>query len=95
MATLIIRHLSEDTENKLRRMAERHGWSMAEEARCLLDLAVCQESRKGLGTWIRQQVADIDKMNLDMPAPSTSRRILETSQRETACAILGSGKNCG
>ncbi len=40
MATLIIRHLSDETQNKLRWLAARHGRSVEEEARHLEDLAV-------------------------------------------------------
>ncbi len=74
MATLIIRQLSDETQNKLRRLAARHGRSVEEEARRLLDLAVSQESRKGLGTRIHQQIAGIDGVDLGIPARSPIRQ---------------------
>ncbi len=70
MATLTIRNLNEETKAKLRQRAAKHGHSMEEEARRILNRAVNPSSSKGLGTEIAQMFTEIG--GVDLPIPSRS-----------------------
>ena len=74
MATLTVRNLDEGTKSKLRQMAARQGHSMEEEVRRILNRAVTQEERKGLGTRISRIFAEIGGVDLEIPARSASRQ---------------------
>ena len=74
MATITIRNLNENTKVKLRQQAARQGHSMEEEARRILNRAVGQTERKGLGSRISQQFAEIGGVDLQIPARSNSHR---------------------
>lgn len=73
MATLTIRDLREETKAKLRLLAAKHGHSMEEEARRILDRAVNQEENKGLGTEITQLFAEVGGVELQIPPRSPAR----------------------
>lgn len=73
MATLTIRNLNEETKAKLRQLAAKHGHSMEEEARRILNRAVNQEENKRLGTEITQMFAEIGGVNLQIPSRSPAR----------------------
>lgn len=83
MATLTIRNLNEETKAKLRQLAARHGHSMEEEARRILNRAVSQEERKGLGTEIAQMFADIGGVDLPIPPRSPARAASIFSEPES------------
>ena len=73
MATITIRKLNEETKNKLRLLAARHGHSMEEEVRRILNQAVNQEEQTGLGTFIRQQFEATGGVELEIPSRSLVR----------------------
>lgn len=73
MATLTIRNLNEETKAKLRQLAAKHGHSMEEEARRILNRAVSVEGKKGLGTEIAQMFADSGGVELPIPPRSPAR----------------------
>jgi plasmid stability protein len=62
MAQLIVRNLEDTVLNKIRKMAQSHGWSMEEEVRDILRAVVAsdrqQTDQPGLGTRISQRFAD-------------------------------------
>ncbi len=73
MATLTIRNLDNETKKKLRQLAARHGHSMEEEARRILNRAVSQAEQKGLATLIVEQFATIGGVEIELPARSPAR----------------------
>lgn len=75
MATITIRNLNEETKAKLRQLAAKHGHSMEEEARRILNRAVNQEGKKGLGTEIAQMFADVGGVDLPIPPRSPARAL--------------------
>lgn len=83
MATLTIRNLNEETKAKLRQLAAKHGHSMEEEARRILNRAVNQETKKGLGTEITQMFAEMGGVDLPIPPRSPSRTLVMFSEEET------------
>jgi plasmid stability protein len=70
MGSLTIRNLDDRVKEKIRIRAAKHGRSMEEEARRLLDLAVSTPSgdEAGLGTAIRRRFAPLGGFNLE-PLP--------------------------
>ena len=74
MATITIRNLNEETKHKLRLLAARHGHSMEEEARRILNRAVNQTEEGGLGTFITQQFQAIGGVDLEIPPRSLVRQ---------------------
>ena len=82
MATLTIRNLNEETKAKLRQIAAKQGHSMEEEARRILNRAVTQEGRKGLGTEITEMFAEMGGVDLSIP-PRSSARTLNLFSEET------------
>ena len=74
MATLTVRNLDEETKSKLRQMAARQGHSMEEEVRRILNRAVDQGERKGLGTRISRIFAEIGGVDLEIPERSAGRQ---------------------
>ena len=73
MATITVRNLNEETKRKLRQQAARHGHSMEEEVRRILDRAVTQTDQQGLGTWIHLQFAKLGGVELEIPPRSPVR----------------------
>lgn len=73
MATLTIRNLSDDTKARLRQLAARHGHSMEEEARRILNRAVIESEQRGLGVRIVAQFADIGGVELEIPQRAALR----------------------
>lgn len=73
MATLTIRNLNEETKAKLRQLAAKHGHSMEEEARRILNRAVYPSGNKGLGTEIAQMFTEIGGVDLPIPPRSPVR----------------------
>ncbi len=73
MATITIRNLNEETKRKIRLLAARHGHSMEEEVRRILDRTVNQDHETGLGTYISNQFKEIGGVALDIPARSPVR----------------------
>lgn len=83
MATLTIRNLNEETKAKLRQLAAKHGHSMEEEARRILNCAVNQEGTKGLGTEITNMFAKMGGVDLSIPPRSPVRPLNLFSEEET------------
>ena len=83
MATLTIRNLNEETKTKLRQLAAKHGHSMEEEARRILNRAVRQEGKKGLGTEIAGIFAEIGGVDLPIPPRSPVRMLSIFAEEET------------
>jgi antitoxin FitA len=83
LATLTIRNLNEETKAKLRQLAAIHGHSMEEEARRILNHAVSQEEKKGLGTEIAQMFAEIGGVDLPIPPRSPARALDIFAEEET------------
>lgn len=73
LATLTIRNLNEETKLKLRQLAAQHGHSMEEEVRRILNRAVRQEGKKGLGTEITEMFAEVGGVDLPIPPRSPAR----------------------
>ena len=73
MATLTIRNLDSETKKKLRQLAAKHGHSMEEEARRILNRAVHQAEEKGLGSRIVAEFAAIGGVEMELPARSAVR----------------------
>lgn len=74
MATLMIRDLRDDVKAKLRIQAAEHGRSMEAEARALLTTALVGRRTDGLGTYIREQFADIGGVDLAVPSRNEPAR---------------------
>ena len=78
VATLMIRDLDEDVKARLRVQAAEHGRSMEAEARALLAAAlVGRRPARGLGSYIRDQFADIGGVELAIPARDEPARAAE------------------
>jgi plasmid stability protein len=79
MATLTIRDLDDDVKARLRIRAAENGRSMEAEARVLLAAALRgRRPPRGLGSYIREQFADIGGAQLDIAArdePARAARI--------------------
>jgi plasmid stability protein len=78
MATLTIRDLDDAVKARLRIRAAENGRSMEAEARELLAAALSgQRPARGLGSHIRDQVADLGEAELDIPARDDLARSAE------------------
>ncbi len=69
MGTLTIRNLDDRLKEKIRLRAAKHGRSMEEEARRLLDAAVnaASDEQVGLGTAIRRRFEPFGTFELELP----------------------------
>jgi plasmid stability protein len=83
LATLTIRNLDEETKAKLRQLAAKHGHSMEEEVRRILNRTVNQEENDGLGTEITQLFAKIGGVDLQIPLRSPVRTVQLFAEDET------------
>lgn len=83
MATLTIRNLNDETKAKLRQLAAKQGHSMEEEARRILDRAVNQEGKKGLGSEITALFSSVGGADLSIP-PRSAARMLDIFAEEDA-----------
>ncbi len=80
MATLMIRDLDEDVKARLRIQAAEHGRSMEAEARALLAAGVSgRRPPRGLGSFIRDQFAEIGGVNLESPPRDEPPRAVDFS----------------
>lgn len=78
MATLTIRDLEEGIKARLRVQAAEHGRSMEAEARVLLAAALSgRRPPKGLGSYIRDQFAEIGGIELETPRRDESARAVD------------------
>lgn len=76
MATLMIRDLDEDVKSRLRVQAAEHGRSMEAEARALLTSALAgRRPASGLGSYIRDQFAEIGGAELPIPRRDEPARV--------------------
>lgn len=74
MASLTIRGLDEAIKTKLRLQAAQHGWSMEQEVRDILRLAVsAPEQEKPFLERMRQHFADVEIDNLPIPPRQPQR----------------------
>ncbi|ETJ07434.1 MAG: Plasmid stability protein StbC [Actinomyces urogenitalis DORA_12] len=63
MASVIVRNLTDETHRALKARAHEHGRSMEAEIRAILDEAIEDQPRRGLGTLlssIRQESGGVD-----------------------------------
>ncbi len=67
MSTLTVRNLDDDLKQRLRLEAARHGHSMEEEVRQILNRALNQPTETGLGSRIRDRFAAWDGEELELP----------------------------
>jgi plasmid stability protein len=69
MATITIRQLDENTKNRLRVRAARHGHSMEEEAREILRSALTSSSpvKQNLAEAIQRRFAMFGGLDLELP----------------------------
>lgn len=75
---LMIRDLDEDVKARLRVQAAEHGRSMEAEARMLLAAALSgRRPARGLGSYIRDQFAEIGGVELDIPRRDEPARAAE------------------
>ncbi|WP_216699812.1 toxin-antitoxin system [Arthrobacter sp. H5] len=75
VATLMIRDLDDDVKARLRVQAAEHGRSMEAEARLLLAAALSgRRPPRGLGSYIREQFAEIGGADLETPRPNEPAR---------------------
>ncbi len=80
MATLMIRDLDEDVKARLRVQAAENGRSMEAEARVLLAAAVSgRRPSRGLGSYIRDQFAEIGGVDLEIPGRHEPARAADFS----------------
>ena len=78
MATLTIRDLDDEVKARLRIRAAENGRSMEAEARVLLAAALRdRRPARGLGSYIRDQFAEIGGAELDIPARKDPPRVAE------------------
>lgn len=69
MATLTIRGLDDETRDRLRIRAARHGRSMEAEVRAILhDLLAAPAAERGLGSRIHGRFAALRGEELELPA---------------------------
>ncbi len=73
MAAVSIRDLDDSVREKLRLRAARHGRSMEAEMRAILTAAVADEGT-GLFTALADRLAQLDGVELDIPARATPPR---------------------
>ena len=80
MATLMIRNLDDDLKARLRVQAAEHGRSMEAEARVLLATALSgRRPSRGLGSYIRDQFAEIGGVDFKIPPRNEFARATEPS----------------
>lgn len=80
VATLTIRDLDDDIKARLRVQAAEHGRSMEAEARMLLAAALSgRRPPKGLGSYIRDQFAEIGGIDLETPQRDEPARAVDFS----------------
>jgi antitoxin FitA len=78
MATLVIRDLDPEVKARLRRRAAQNGRSMEAEARATLQEALgSTRPSSALGTFIHQQFARSDGIELTIPERDTEARIAD------------------
>ena len=78
MATLTIRNLDEGVKAQLRIEAARHGRSMEEEVRVILQNALVRTtSTTGFGSRIHQRFASLADKGLDLPDRTERPRAAE------------------
>jgi len=74
MAGITIRNLYEEVKSRFRMRAAEHHCSMEEEARLILRDAVgCPETPKNLATAIRDRIAPLGGVDLELPSRETGR----------------------
>ena len=70
MASLLIRHLSDETKRALRIRAAEHGRSLSEEAASLINLGFSLEAKASTGNWVDEMLkglAAIGAGELEIP----------------------------
>lgn len=82
MATLTIRDLDDDVKARLRIRAAENGRSMEAEARVLLAAALSSRRPvRGLGSYIRDQFAEIGGIEFEVPPRNDPARAVEIDSR--------------
>lgn len=85
MSSITVRNLSEAVKNSLRLRATRHGWSMAQEVRQILQQAVADEQAQAvsLAERINSRFAGLNAESLPIPA---RRNIRTPPALDKSCA---------
>ncbi|MBC7620600.1 MAG: pantothenate metabolism flavoprotein [Candidatus Saccharibacteria bacterium] len=73
MASITVRNLDDSVKNSLRVRAARHGWSMAQEIRQILQQTVAPEQAQQISfaERVNQRFASLKIVNLPIPARPT------------------------
>ncbi len=71
MGSLNVRNLSDATHQALRIQAARHGRSMEAEVRAILDDAVNQQKKPGIGSMLTSIGRDFHGVDLDIARDAT------------------------
>lgn len=76
MSSITVRNLDEGVKAGLRLRAARHGWSMEQEVRAILQQAVAPElqASSSFADRIRQRFAGLDAKDLPIPARQAARK---------------------
>lgn len=76
MASITIRNLEEETKRRLKIRAAKHGRSMEEEARLILNSATTAQpgAAERLGSAIRSRVVKFGGIELELPAREPLRQ---------------------
>lgn len=75
MSSITVRNLDEAVKNSLRLRAARHGWSMEQEVRQILQQAVAPEQVEGISfaERINNRFKGLNAESLPVPARQTAR----------------------
>lgn len=86
MTTITIHNIDDDLKARLRMQAARHGRSMEQEARNILQAALCTETRSGTGAVlvadIRARVESFGGIELQLPPRTPMREPPDFGGRE-------------
>ena len=82
MASLTVRDLDDEVKRKLRLRAAGHGRSMEAEVRHILTDAVVDDEdggppEFGFGTWLHEQAAKFDYLDIELPARTDLPRVVD------------------
>lgn len=75
MSSITVRNLDEAVKNSLRIRAARHGWSMEQEVRQILQQTVAPEQTEAISfaERVNRRFSGLDAESLSLPARKTAR----------------------
>lgn len=75
MSSITVRNLDETIKNSLRIRAARHGWSMEQEVRQILQQTVAPEQTEAISfaERVNRRFSGLDAESLSLPARKTAR----------------------